>query len=149
MYENVDTMSYICAFILTLFKFKSQMTQLTFNVRPALKPPSDNKNAPRTSITRQQHREMAESAMDQCHCCKQWFLRIEGHYAKSNGACFPVPLMGGQTKRSRTAKTRKQVESNDSSDNTDSMLGTEVVTSKPCIAGDSGEDVRSTRSKRK
>jgi hypothetical protein len=28
--------------------------------------------------------EMAESAMEQCHCCKQWFLRIEGHYAKSN-----------------------------------------------------------------
>jgi hypothetical protein len=39
--------------------------------------------------------EMAESAMEQCHCCKQWFLRIEGHYAKSNGTCFPVPLMGG------------------------------------------------------
>jgi hypothetical protein len=142
-------MSCICAFILTLFKFKSQMTQLTFNVRPAPKPPFDNKNAPRTSITCQQHREMAESAMEQCHCCKQWFLRIEGHYAKSNGTCFPVPLMGGRTKRSWTAKTRKQVESNDSSNDTDSMLGTEVVTSKPCIAGDSGEDVRSTRSKRK
>jgi hypothetical protein len=57
--------------------------------------------------------------------------------------------MGGRTKRSWTAKTRKQGESNDVSNNTDSMLGMEVVTSKPCVAGDSGEDVRSTWSKRK
>jgi hypothetical protein len=65
-------------------------------------------------------------------------------------ACFPLPLMGGRCKmRSRPTKMRKQVESNDSSDDTDSMLGTEVVTSKPCIAGDSHEEVRSTRSKRK
>jgi hypothetical protein len=60
-----------------------------------------------------------------------------------------LPLMGGRTKRSRTSKTGKQVESNDTSDDTDSMLGMEVVTSKPCIAGDSGKDVRSTQSKRK
>jgi hypothetical protein len=46
-------------------------------------------------------------------------------------------------------KTRKQEESNDSSNDIDSMLGTEVVTSKPCVAGDSDEEVRSTRSKRK
>jgi hypothetical protein len=51
--------------------------------------------------------------------------------------------------RSRPMKMRKQVESNDSSDDIDSMLGTEVVTSKPCVAGDSDEEVRSTRSKRK
>jgi hypothetical protein len=44
---------------------------------------------------------------------------------------------------------RKQVESNDSSNDTDSMLGMEVVTSKPCVAGDSDEEVRSTHSKRK
>jgi hypothetical protein len=44
---------------------------------------------------------------------------------------------------------RKQVKSNDSSDDTGSMLGTEVVTGKPCIVGDSDEEVRSTRSKRK
>ena len=87
--------------------------------------------------------------MEQCHCCKQWFVRIEGHYVQSEGACFPLPLMGGRCKRSRPTKTRKQVESNDSSNDTDSMLGTEVVTSKPCIAGDSDEEVRSTRSKRK
>jgi hypothetical protein len=60
-----------------------------------------------------------------------------------------VPLMGGQTKRSWTAKTGKQVESNDSSNDTDSMLGMEVVTSKSCIAGDSSKDIRSTQSKRK
>jgi hypothetical protein len=51
-------MSCIYAFILMLFKFKSQMTQLTFNVWPAPKPPSDNKNAPRTSITHQQHQRI-------------------------------------------------------------------------------------------
>jgi hypothetical protein len=89
--------------------------------------------------------------MDQCHCCKQWFFRIEAHYAKIDGTCFPEPLMGGQFKRSRSAKIRKQVESNESSNDTDSMLGTEVevVTSKTGVAGDSDEEVRSTRSKRK
>jgi hypothetical protein len=88
--------------------------------------------------------------MEQCHCCKQWFVRIEGHYVQSERACFPPPLMGGRCKmRSRPMKMRKQVESNDSSDDIDSMLGTEVVTSKPCVAGDSDEEVRSTRSKRK
>jgi hypothetical protein len=46
-------------------------------------------------------------------------------------------------------KMRKQVESNDSSDDTDSMLGMEVVTSTPCVAGDSDEEVRNTRAKRK
>ena len=92
---------------------------------------------------------MAEPTMDQCHCCNQWFIRIEVHYARSGGACFPEPLTGGQCKRSRTAKTRKPVESNDSSDDSDSMLGTEVDTSMAFVAVEIDEDVRSTRSKRK
>jgi hypothetical protein len=124
-------MSFIRAFIFDNVQIQISNDWLAFNDRPAPKPPSNNNNVQHAhqSLIKSNGLpdiEKAESAMDQCHCCKQWFFRIEAHYAKSDGACFPEPLTGGRCKRSRSAKIRKQVESNDSSDDTDSMLGTEV-----------------------
>jgi hypothetical protein len=44
VYENVDTMSFICAFIFDNVQIQISNDWLPFNDWPAPKPPSDNNN---------------------------------------------------------------------------------------------------------
>jgi hypothetical protein len=51
--------------------------------------------------------EMAESAMEQCHCCKQWFLQIEGHYAKEQWHLFSSATHGWSNQEIMDRKDRE------------------------------------------
>jgi hypothetical protein len=79
VYENVDTMSFLCAFIFDNVQIQISNDRLPFNDWLAPKPPSDNfdvQHAHQTLIKSNgaSDIEMAESAMDQCYCCNQWFF---------------------------------------------------------------------------
>jgi hypothetical protein len=91
-------MSFIRAFIFDNVQIQISNDQLAFNDRPAPKPPSDNNNVhAHQSLIKSNGLpdiEKAESAMDQCHCCKQWFFRIEAHYIE--GAFFQIKMTPNQ-----------------------------------------------------